>query len=368
MTIGLHVNIVSPHQLPLAHALVQLVGTENFRYVAQEPVHAERASLGWGTASADWILSSAERPEEARAWLESCDLLVSGFRELDLFERRCAAGRTTCYTGERWFKPPVGRLRMLVPCFRRMAKRFTCLLNASSSFHALPIGIHAARDFAWLMGARVTDFDAVPMGRVNGAGAGLDKLRLWGYFVDPGRADEADRAWNPKEPVRVLWVGRYLKLKHVDDIVRAVAAANRARPGGFALDLYGQGPDEARVRKVAAGWPFVQFHPAVPIAEVRRLMRAHDVYAFASDGYEGWGAVVSEALEEGMCVFASEACGAGATLLPQAQRFKTGDWRRLSRLFLDFTRPAARAAGIGSWSAEQAARNLMAFAEEVNRA
>lgn len=368
MRFAFYMNIVSPHQLPLAHALVRLVGADNFRYVAQESVHAERASLGWGTASADWILSAAERPEEARAWLASCDLLVSGFRDLDLFERRCASGRTTCYTGERWFKPPVGRLRMFVPGFRRMAKRFVRLLTTSPSFHALPIGVHAARDLAWLLGAQVTDFDAVPMGRVNGAGAGLGKLRLWGYFVDPGRADEADRAWNSEGPVRVLWVGRYLKLKHVDDIVRAVAAANRARPGGFVLDLYGQGPDEARIRACAADCSFASFHPPVPIAEVRRLMRTHDVYAFASDGYEGWGAVVSEALEEGMCVFASEACGAGATLLPPAQRFRCGDWRRLTRLLLDFARPAVRTASIGPWTAERAARELVALAEECRHA
>ena len=361
MTVGLHVNIVSPHQLPLARALVQLVGADNFRYVAQEPVHAERASLGWGTASADWILSAAEHPELARDWLESCDLLVSGFRELDLFERRCAAGLTTCYTGERWFKPPIGRLRMLVPGFRRMAKRFVGLLKANSCFHALPIGMHAARDFAWLLGDRVTGFDAVPMGRLQGAG--LDKLRLWGYFVDPGSTDPEGPLPRADDPIRVLWVGRFLKLKHVDDIVRAVAAANRARPGGFVLDLYGQGVDEARVRKVAADQPFVLFHPAVPISEVRRLMRTHDVYAFASDGYEGWGAVVSEALEEGMCVFASEACGAGATLLPPAQRFRVGDWRRLTRLLLDFERPSVRKAVIGPWTAARAAQELVAFAE-----
>ena len=51
--------------------------------------------------------------------------------------------------------------------------------------------------------------------------------------------------------------------------------------------------------------------------KVRELMREHDLFVFPSNGLEGWGAVVSEALEEGMNVIGTFESGAPATLLPK---------------------------------------------------
>ena len=175
MRIAFYVNIVSPHQLPLARALLAHVGKANFRYIHTEAFHAERARLGWGPEDADWILSADS--SEARDWLESADVVYSGLRALDLFERRAAKGLKTFYSSERWFKPvPVpfvpflhlsGGVRLLLPRFRKMVSRFAKLARESDGFRVLPIGVHAARDFRLI-------------------GVPDEKMTVWGYFVEGG--------------------------------------------------------------------------------------------------------------------------------------------------------------------------------------
>jgi glycosyltransferase involved in cell wall biosynthesis len=84
-------------------------------------------------------------------------------------------------------------------------------------------------------------------------------------------------------------------------------------------------------------------------------MREHDVYVLSSNGYEGWGAVVSEALEEGMAVIGTHEAGSSATILPESNLFHAGDWRRLKELL---ERDVERV-GIGEWTAKSAAGVLL---------
>lgn len=100
----------------------------------------------------------------------------------------------------------------------------------------------------------------------------------------------------------------------------------------------------------------VTFHQPVPVAEVRALMRSHDVYVLASTGEEGWGAVVSEALEEGMRVVGTYEAGASATILPPTNLYHAGDWRQLARIL---SRKIPHV-DIGRWTAKSAAGRLVA--------
>ena len=161
----------------------------------------------------------------------------------------------------------------------------------------------------------------------------------------------------------MLWVGRLLKLKRVDTIIRAVgelsqtyASSPRLNTNDYqlttTLDIYGSGPEELRLKKMATKYgDVIKFHPPVPIDEVRKLMREHDVYVLASNGYEGWGAVVSEALEEGMRVVGTYEAGSSATMLPETCLFHSGDWKTLKRI-LQSEIPQC---GIGTWTAKETA-------------
>ena len=156
------------------------------------------------------------------------------------------------------------------------------------------------------------------------------------------------------EGVKVLRVGRMLKLKRVDTIIKAVGECSKSKK--ITLDIYGIGPEEAKLKKLAAKYrDKIKFHPPVPINEVRKLMREHDVYVLSSNGYEGWGAVVCEALEEGMKVIGTYEAGASATILPESNLFHAGDWRRLKMLL----EGNVEKVGIGPWTAKSAAEFLI---------
>lgn len=395
MRIALLTNIISPHQLPLARALVRHVGADNYRYVYTEAAHDERTRMGWGGAAETWC----RRGTEMDPALQEAEAVLSGHRALELFERRNAAGKLTFYASERWFKPPLGFLRVFVPPYFRMVRRFLRALKAPT-MHLLPMGIHAARDFARLLGlfsgdlrclfraprvafesrpggvvvslkqaiaegvlnmkavafAKRYGFAQIPeaqWGRVRPMGP-YAKMRLWGYFVAPGEGRPALRTTGP---LRILWVGRMLKLKRVGTLIEAAKGLPNVT-----LDLYGHGPEEENLKRLAAGCEMIRSHDFVPIEQVRELMRSHDVYIFGSDGHDGWGAVVSEALEEGMTVVGTAEAGASATMLPPEHLYPAGDVAALRRI-LEALHSEANSR-VGPWTAEHAAETLLALTEK----
>ena len=381
MRLAFYMNIVSPHQLPLASEIVRQMGMANFRYIYHHRIDTERAAMGWSSEIYEWCLSLDS--SEAREWLEQSEVLICGLRELDLFERRCAKNLKTFYTSERWFKPPIGFLRIFVPSYFKMARRIVKLLNESENFYYLPMGIHAARDMARLCGlmngdlrclfkAPKLEFERKPGGKVFSEGVRecVGKMRMWGYFVQSSEFRVGSLELNHgihgihgkkgcgSEGVKVLWVGRLLDLKRVDTIIKAVGECSKSKK--ITLDVYGVGPEEAKLKKLAAKYgDVIKFYPPVPINEVRKLMREHDVYVLSSNGYEGWGAVVSEALEEGMAVIGAYEAGASAAILPRERLYHAGDVNALALLLEKEYNNELPQCSIGEWTAKNAAKRLM---------
>jgi glycosyltransferase involved in cell wall biosynthesis len=63
-------------------------------------------------------------------------------------------------------------------------------------------------------------------------------------------------------------------------------------------------------------------------------MHQSDVYVLPSDGGEGWGAVLNEAMEEGCAVIATRECGSGETMIKDGENgllFNAGDVNGLVR-------------------------------------
>lgn len=366
-------NVISPHQLPLAKAIMSRIGEENLRYIYTETDDGAHNVLPWVYENLHWCNKATSA--ESRAWLENSETLLSGLRCFELFERRAKRGFKNFYMAERWFKPPVGMFRLLHPRYFGYARRLCQMLEAGTVV-GLPIGIHAARDMARICGlmhgdlrclfmAPSLDFERKPYGRIwlkkggNNKKYCLDKMRMWGYFVSKGTGTREQGTGGivreaSSRAMRVLWVGRLLDWKRVDTIIKAVGEFPTQQ--NITLDIYGTGPEEKRLKRLAAKYgEAIKFYPPVPIAEVRKLMLEHEVYVLASNGYEGWGAVVSEALEEGMKVIGTYEAGSSSTILPENCLYHAGDWRALKhRLAGDIPNIE-----IGKWTAEEAAQVII---------
>lgn len=380
-------NVISPHILPLAKSVANVAGYKQFCYCAVERITQQRRNLGWeDNIDAEWIVQydKSKYADKNKFYSEvgvyDAGLLVSGVREWDVFEERLKCNLPSIYVSERWFKPKIGILRLFSPRFWRMAKKFAHMIIKNEHLFYFPIGIHAARDMARLCGLMNGDwkclfcapklgFDKRPGGRIYLASKEnskkskkycLDKMRMWGYFVAPSDCAHKEVKKNTVKEVkeiRLLWVGRLIRLKRVDTIIRAVIGYVDLMKGDtslpkITLDIYGAGPEEDNLKKYAKKYEdTIRFYPPVSIETVRRLMQNHDVYILASNGYEGWGAVVSEALEEGMKVLGTYEAGASATILSTNNLFHSGKWKDLLSLLFKDLAPS----GIGLWSAENAA-------------
>jgi glycosyltransferase involved in cell wall biosynthesis len=359
MKIAFYLDCVSPHQVPLAREVVKRIGANCFRYVYRDAVQEERAALGWQmTGDADWFVHIGTHPDVAREWIESADVMLTGFRDFELFERRVARGLAAFYMSERWLKPIVvlgcslpGRVRLLHPRFRRMVHAMKGCFR-SKNFRYLPIGVHARKDMVALCGGQTAS-----------------RMTPWGYFVESSPYENV-LCQHSDSVCRILWVGRMIDWKRTDTIVNAIRTLVRNDVRGVDVTLVGNGPERQRLEKLAVGLP-VAFHDPVSISEVRALMRQHDVYVLPSDGGEGWGAAVNEALEEGMHVLGTYEAGSSATLLDDADLFHAGDWRHLARLLTRCVREkqagTLKGQGIGEWSAEKAADRLLALVDEARK-
>jgi len=230
-------------------------------------------------------------------------------------KHRLDKGKLTFYMSERWWKPPVGVARLLNPRFAIMTAQFRKLAS-SPYFHYLSIGDYAAVDMK-----RVAQFPG--------------RMWRWGYFTTlpnplPLRNMEDDK-------FQVLWAGRMLGWKRVDTLIRAFSPLLRERPDAI-LTLVGDGPERKRLQQLAkeiltSG--SYRFIAPLPVAEVLQLMRQHNVYVLPSNAYEGWGAVINEAMAEGCIVMASEAAGAAKSVIRHGENgllFAPGDWKKLSEL------------------------------------
>jgi len=319
-------------------------------------------------------------PEKAREIVLSADILIDNIRELDVFVLRANASKPTYYVSERWFKPillDVGGIfaRTLkcptVPGFLKMVFPFAIKralvmrkLMRSGNFFYLADGVFAARDMARLCGLMNWDlhclfsapevkYENKPLGRIIASPEAtksycLDNVRMWGYFVLPGLHRDTMQEDAGGE-LRVLWVGRLLNWKCVNTIVYAVGGLP-----GVSLDIYGDGPCKKSLEKLVARYKNVFMHGSIGREEVRHVMRTHDIYVLSSNQYEGWGAVVNEALEEGMRVIGTLEAGASATILPRENLYKVGDWKGLRKLL---THPISKIE-IEPWTAKTAAMEL----------
>lgn len=313
-------NIVNPHQIPLARCIARAVGADQYRFVATQPPSSERQALGWNCREEEpWILHAGVFDADRKVfeqWWDEADIVICNERRFQrMHDRVFRGGKLTFYFSERWWKPPIGMARLLHPRFAIMATRFL-KLSSSPLFHYLPIGSFAASDMR-----RIAAFP--------------ERMWQWGYFTAlPNPLPLCKRNGSG---LRVLWVGRMLAWKRVDTLMRAFSRL-QGEYQDATLTLVGEGPVRKQLVQLAekllpAG--SYRFIPPMPVSEILGLMGKHHIYVLPSNGYEGWGAVVNEAMSMGTAVVASAAAGSAKSMIRHQLNgllFQPGDWRELSRL------------------------------------
>lgn len=162
-------------------------------------------------------------------------------------------------------------------------------------------------------------------------GAHRSKVFPFTYFLSD--AIEA-RSTAPRHdgPFRILFVGQIIERKRLDLLIRAVAALEES---DVELHVIGSGLLEHPLRLLGSGvlGPRLHWIGQLPSNQVPSHMATADLLVLPSR-YDGWGAVVSEAIMAGTPAVCSDCCGSAGVIRASGQGgvFSSGDLGDLTRI------------------------------------
>lgn len=148
----------------------------------------------------------------------------------------------------------------------------------------------------------------------NKVGYDIDKIFEWGYFTSPPSFKFIEKKVSHSKP-KLLFVGSISKRKNVIYLVKEF---HKVKEHFEILSIVGTGSLEKGLRKEINSSEKISYIGGLSNKEVSMLMQEYDVLVLPSL-FDGWGAVVNEALQSGMRVVCSDNCGAN-TLLQENER------------------------------------------------
>ena len=309
-------NYFNHHQEALCNAFYKRLG-DDFTFVETEPMEDFRSKMGWERPAPSYVLrsyESAEGEEKANDLAQLSDVVIFGTAPERYIEKRLEENKLIFRYSERPLKE--GRIKVLIP---RLARKFyhNHFRNRNKNIHILAAGAYCASDYKFLHSY-------------------IDKCYKFGYFPE-GEGLSWDELCKLKcnTPVKLLWAGRFLKLKRADLFLRA-AAYCRNKGLSFSIVMVGAGEEENRLRTLARALgldDITEFKGFLSPEETRAEMEKADVFVMTSNFLEGWGSVIYEALSAGCAVIASHAAGATPFLIEDGETgliFKSGDLRSLN--------------------------------------
>ena len=325
-------NYINHHQIPMSNELYQKLGAA-FAFIQTSPMEEDRVKMGWG--------------EEVRS---------------RYIKPRLNAGKIVIRASERLYRE--GQWKSISPRGRKK-KYEDHTQYADAPVYLLCHGAYVASDFELV--------HAYP-----------DKKYVWGYFPELHtyelnhlffRKQHFDPDGKPE--LRILWAGRFLKLKHPEYAVRA--AKYLAQQGiSFHLDMVGGGALEEELKKQAADAHLehhITFHGFQPPQNVRRFMEEANIFLFTSNYLEGWGAVLNEAMNSACAVVAGSGIGAVPFLVRHGQNglvYRTGRFREFREQVRLLCQDGALQKRLGAsayetivstWNPKEAADRLYRFCE-----
>ena len=133
------------------------------------------------------------------------------------------------------------------------------------------------------------------------------------YVVESEAAIHLERSNSSK--VTLCFVGQLIERKRVDLLIQGLSGV---KSGDWRLRVIGDGKQRAALEKLVHRLQLVgkiDFEGTLDNRTARRQLADSDVFVLPSD-WDGWGAVVNEALMSGVPVICSDFCGASDLIRP----------------------------------------------------
>ncbi|MBR2726770.1 MAG: glycosyltransferase [Solobacterium sp.] len=346
-------NFLNHHQLPFCNALLAHEGI-SFTFIATEPTHEESLQSGFKDMNDYGFVLKAYEGAPVQQVIMEADAVIIGAAPMKLVEERLRADRLTFVYQERLYKH--GPWVRFNPRSYRFVNTHFLKYRKNKHFYVLCTSAYLSYDLSlWKFP--------------------VEKCLKWGYFTSTG-ADNDPANINRKP--RILWVSRLIKLKHPEFAVNLAEHLKRTgSPAG--ITIIGDGELRESMEKEIMDNGFfdqVTMLGAMPFESVYEEMQDHDIFIFASDYREGWGAVINEAMECACAPVVSAAAGASRFLIRNGENgllFRNGDYqtfeKHIDSLLRDpelliRIRTNARNTIRTQWNPKTAAERLLAFIEK----
>ncbi len=356
-------NYFNHHQKALCDELYARL-KEGFCFVETEPMEDFRSKMGWGKEDIPpYVLKSHESDEANRRAMElalSSDVVVMGTAPESFIKERLEKDGLTFRYSERPLKE--GRWKIFVPY---LAKKFYVnhIKNRKRPIYCLCAGAFVSSDYRFLLDSY------------------KDKCYKFGYFPFPESRsfEEISALKHQSDRIRILWCGRFLRLKRADLLIRAAAGA-RDHGYDFDLEFVGEGEEEEKLRSLVKELGLsdcATFKGYMSPKDTRDEMASADIYVCTSNKLEGWGSVIYEGLASGCAVIATSKAGATPFLVEEGKTgyvFRSDDAKSLQEKLEACLKDMDRARSMGerayrlmqeSWNPHTAAERLVAVSDRL---
>ena len=359
MKITFFSNYFNHHQEALCNAFYERL-EDDYAFVETEPMEEFRSKMGWSRPAPGYVLKSYESSgslKRAEELADISDVVIMGTAPEKFIEKRLEDNKLIFRYSERPLKE--GRIKVLIP---RLLKKFyhNHYRNRNKNIHILAASAYCASDYKFLHSY-------------------IGKCYKFGYFPE-----KEGKNWNElcklkdnNQPIKVLWAGRFLKLKRADLFIRAAGECKRAGLP-FTVTMVGAGEEEGHLKSLVKkeGLESVtEFKGFLSPEETREEMEKADIFVMTSNFLEGWGSVIYEALSAGCAVIGSHAAGATPFLIEEGKTgyiFKSGDIHDLTLKMEGLLKDRNRVRELGKnaydnmqkyWNPDVAAQRIIEMSE-----
>ncbi len=361
-TLTFYSNYFNHHQKAFCDCLYERLG-EGFTFVETEPIEEFRSKMGWGKEEIPSYVLKSHLSEESRKkafrLATESDVVIIGTAPEVFIRERMEKNLLTFRYSERPLKE--GRIKVLIP---RLAKKFYInhIKNREKNLYILAAGAFVSSDYRFL--------HSYP-----------EKCYKFGYFPTGEKLNEEEifALKDGNRKVRILWAGRFLKLKKAELLIEA-AGFCRKNGADFSLRIVGDGSEEKRLKELVKKNGLsecTEFTGYLSPADTRKEMEEADVFVCTSNHLEGWGSVIYEALSAGCAVISSSRAGATPYLIQEGETglvFESGDGKELSKKLFDLLSSRDRIRRLGRnayenmkkyWNPDTATERVLRVSEEL---
>lgn len=333
----------NPYILPIYDEMAMHKEVEVVR-VSLRSLPPARRKLGWPEMAPDapylqpWR-SLRDRQAYYEALLQADVAVMPGFFHFYTLPFHHWLRRLTGKVTLLWSEPFLGHPRTLSQsAIRGVVKKLLLLPCNSAKYHLLATGYGSESDWCLM---------------------GMTRWKAWifCFATSPQVKRPNDVSRRRRNEIHILYCGSLIHRKGVDLLINALGNSNIRRLN-WRLTLVGDGDMRSQLEAAANGLGIgdrVTFTGALSSTQCQEVLRTGHMLVLPSR-YDGWGAVVNEAMEWGMAVVVSDAVGARRPLVVDGVNgrvFRNDDAESLASVLFELLADRSRIQAMGEASKQR---------------